>query len=261
MWLIQQQRLRRRQFRRLFHPMPTQRRITLHIGAHKTGTTYIQRTLTLNRTRLPLTFETVPRRHPHLHAITQTTAGCQTREAALAAAADLRLEAEALARRFRRVENLLITHEGLPGPLPGRPQFKGLYPMAQYLLAPIIEGLQSGGAKVSVVLYTRRFKDWQASLYRYRFIKHPERRYNPRRYAERTGLPGSWDDLIARLRAGLGDVPLTVIAYEKDRRTGLLGRGLYQIAGLSTAEIAALRPPPPQNVSRPQTKTDRHFRA
>jgi len=261
MWIFRQHRIRRRQFRRLFHAPPARQHVTVHIGAHKTGTTYIQRTLDLNRTRLPLTFETVPRRERHLAAITDLTAGCQTPGACAAAASNLEQAARGLLKRYRRVENLLITHEGLPGPLPGRPRFRGLYPMAQHLLPPIIRGLRANGAEVSVVFYKRRFRDWQASLYRYRFIKQPGRGYNPARFAARTGLPGDWSDLIARLQGALGDTPLHVISYEQDRRTGLLGRALYQIAGIEDADIDALIRPAPQNVSRAHTKTDRQFEA
>jgi len=261
MWLLRQSRLKRRQFRRHLRPAPENRRITLHIGAHKTGTTYIQRTLDINRLRLPLTFETVTRRDTDLYKLTDMAAGIRTPEAATAAQEALFEAARSLSRRFCRVRSLIITHEGLPGPLPGRPMFKGLYPLAGHILPPIVNGLRADGADVSVVFYTRRFRDWQASLYRYRFINQPGRGYNPARYAARTGLPENWDDLIARLRAGLGKTPLRIVSYEADRKSGFLGRALYQQAGMDDGLIARLKRPPPQNVSRPHTKTDRQFEA
>ncbi len=231
----------------------------MHIGAHKTGTTYIQHMLEANRAALPLAFETVPRRQKNLREITRLTSSAQTKAAAQEAAPHLRAEAAALARRFDRVENLMISHEGLPGPLPGRSQFKGLYPHAGLLLPPIIDGLRSGGAEVRVVFYKRRFKDWQASLNRYRFQDDPSRAYSPKRFAERTGLPDSWKDFLDRLKLALGDVPLLVVSYEQDRETGLLGTALLQEFGLSPAQIAGLKRLPPQNVSRPETQHDYQF--
>ena len=252
-------RLARRQRRRRRLGQPARRRIVLHIGAHKTGTTYIQHMLEANRATLPLAFEVVPRRLKELQALTVMTA--DPRDAAQAArlAPALQATAARLAERFARVENLLITHEGLPGPLPGRQALPGLYPFAQLLLPPLIAGLESGGAEVSLVLYTRAFRDWQASLYRYRFRDRPGRRYAPRRFAERTGLPDGWDELLARLETALAPGSLRVVSYEQDRAGGLLGRALYRHWGLSEAEIATLRRLPPQNVSRPETRHDRDF--
>ncbi len=256
---LRQPQLLRRQARRLLRPKPAGRRIILHIGAHKTGTTYIQNTLRANRTRLPLKFETVPRKDPDLDQITLMVAAMRSAAEVDAATADLSALAQAIGHKFRRVQSLLITHEGLPGPLPGNRRVSGLYPFAHLILPPIIKGLRHSGAEVSVVLYTRRFRDWQASLYRYRFSDQPGRGYNPDRFAARTGLPGGWQDLLARLRTALGEVPFHVVSYEKDRRSGLLGQALYRHMGLSDSDITRLRRLPPVNVSRPHTKSDRQF--
>jgi len=252
-------RLGRRQLRRRFRPGPSKRRIVLHIGAHKTGTTYIQHMMEANRSRLPLAYETVPRRQRHLHALTQMTAGAQTDVAAAELSETLTQTAAQLANRFSRVETLLITHEGLPGPLPGRKMFKGLYPQAQNLLPPIVKGLQQSGAEVVVVFYKRRFRDWQASLYHYRHIDNPERAYHPARFAERTGLPDDWTDVITRMRDPLPGVEFHVVSYEKDRASGLLGRALLTLLGLSDDQIALLRKLPPKNVSREKTRHDFQF--
>lgn len=252
-------RLARRQRRRRRIAAPGRRRIVLHIGAHKTGTTYIQHTLEAGRAGLPLDFELVPRRLKELHALTAMAADAHDAPAAERMAPELRATAARLAARFSRVGNLLISHEGLPGPLPGRQMLPGLYPFAQLLLPPMVAGLAEGGAEVSVVLYLREFRDWQASLYRYRFRDQPQRQYGPRRFAERTGLPGNWDGLLERLDAALPEGCLYVVSYEADRASGLLGRALYRHWGLDEAAIAALPRLAPKNVSRPETRHDRHF--
>lgn len=259
MLITRQIRLARRQFYRRLARRPRVRRILIHIGAHKTGTTYIQHTMEANRAQLPLGFETVPRRHPDLHRLTAICASSQTDEAAQNAHAILRQHACRIGQRFNRVENLLITHEGLTGPLPGQPKFQGLYPKAHLLLPPIIEGLQDSDAEVSVIFYKRRFRDWQASLYRYRHRDHPERRYNQARFAERTGLPGSWDDFLDRLKAALPDIAVHVFSYEKDRATGFLGTALFRQLGLTDGQIAKMNRLPPKNVSRDSMQHDYQF--
>ncbi|MFQ5439567.1 MAG: hypothetical protein ACE5DK_12150, partial [Paracoccaceae bacterium] len=194
-----------------------------------------------------------------LHAIAHAAASARSESRARALEAKITHHAETLARRFDRVENLLITHEGLPGPLPGRKQMKGLYPQAQLIVPAIVAGLCASGAEVTVVFYKRRFRDWQASLYRYRFRDHPERGYNPGRFAARTGLPQGWDDVLGRLRDALRETEFSVVSFEKDRKNGLLGRALYRIWGLSDAEISRLRRLAPRNVSREKTRADHEF--
>ncbi len=259
MLFLRQSRLLRRQLRRRASPRPANRRIILHIGAHKTGTTYIQQTLETNRARLPLGFETVPRRSRHLHDMAEAIASAQSEEVAHALLPTLRSQAKKLGEQFNRVETLLITHEGLPGPLPGRKQFKGLYPFAHLFLPAIVAGLSECRAEVSVVFYKRRFRDWQASLYRYRFRENPERAYSPVRFAERTGLPEDWQGLIGRLEEALPDTHLKIFSFEKDRATGFLGTALFSECGLNAAEIAALRRVKAKNVSRDDTRHDTHF--
>ena len=78
MLLLRQFRLLRRQLRRRFAAAPAARRIFVHIGAHKTGTTYIQQTLEANRARLPLAFEVVPRRQHQLARLARIAANVRT---------------------------------------------------------------------------------------------------------------------------------------------------------------------------------------
>ncbi|MCA8867752.1 MAG: hypothetical protein KDA67_03810 [Rhodobacteraceae bacterium] len=259
MLLLRQFRLLRRQLRRRFAAAPAARRIFVHIGAHKTGTTYIQQTLEANRARLPLAFEVVPRRQHQLARLARIAANVRTDQDSSAKETDLRRNAALLAQRFCRVKTLLITHEGLPGPMPGRVRFPGLYPQAKYLLPAMVSGLAAHGATVELIFYQRRFADWQASLYRYRFRDQPDRDYNPRRFARRCGLPDGWGDFICELQTVLPDIPLHVVSYEKDRATGLLGRAIYQRVGLTDTDINALRRLPAQNVSRPETRHDIQF--
>jgi hypothetical protein len=252
-------RLARRQRRRRRLGQPARRRIILHIGAHKTGTTYIQHTLEANRARLPLAFEVVPRRLRELHELTLMATRAQNAEKARAFEAALHQNAMQLAARFDQVENLLITHEGLPGPLPGRAGLQGIYPYAHILLPPVIAGLSKTGAEVTVVFYKRAYTDWKASLYRYRFRDTPARRYRPKNFSGRTGLPENWQEPVQRLRHCLPPDSLNVISYEDDRASGLLGRELYRIWGLPETEINDLRRLPPRNVSRDETRHDHQF--
>lgn len=215
----------------------------------------------LNRARIPLSFEYVPRRQRELHRLTQLSAGANTVERAQTRTKDITETAARLAMRFQRVENLLISHEGLQGVMPGREMPLGLYPFAHVVIPAMVKGFEHAGVEVKLVFYTRDFADWQTSLFRYRFRAEPGREYFPQNFAKRTGLPRDWDGLIYRLTAALPAGCLRVISYEEDRESGLLGRELYRAIGLTEPQVASLRRPPAQNVSRAETHHDAEYQA
>ncbi len=257
---LRRNRVLRRQLLRWLQPRPTTRRIVLHIGPHKTGSTYIQRTIEANRPNLPANFETVSRHDRRLQRLKTLTSDARNARDAARIAPQLTKIANGLARRFGRVEHLLISHEDLCGPMPGRAGILGLYPLAHLMIPAIVKGLAQSGAQVQLVFYKREFSDWRTSLYRYLFRDNPERGYHPRRFAERVGLPPGWPEFIKALRLALPEDTLNVVSYEEDRESGLLGRALFARLGLTDAEIEALHRLPPQNVSRPETLHDHQFR-
>lgn len=231
----------------------TERQVWFHIGAHKTGTTTLQHFLEANRARLPLSLEVVPRRNRHLMKMSELTAAPRSLAAAERLQPMLSTLTENICTQYQRVPNLLISHEGLPGPMPGRPALPGLYPFAGPLLQAMVLGSRKAGFAPNFVFYTRDFADWQASLYRYRFRDQPDRAYAPKRFREATRLPKDWAQQIAELRLALGAVPLHVLSFEEDRSRGLMGRGLLDLLDIPETRIARLRSVRPRNVTDRET--------
>lgn len=247
--IIDRLRLRRRQIRRILMRRPEQRKIVLHLGVHKTGTTTIQRTLQVSRSRLPINTEVVPRTNKRLAEMAAITNDIRNVADAEAASTALELLATQLAGNFSMVERLLISHEDLLGVLPGKGDIKGLYPFAETFLPPLISGLQKMGASVEVVIYVRDFKDWQRSIFRHLNRADPTRRYAPRKFAERHDLPGNWSVFRSQIATALSSVPVHFVQFEDDRSTGTLGTALYRYLGLSVEERSRLHSLPAQNVS------------
>ncbi len=259
MRLVAQVQLAGRALRRRARPAPARRVILLHIGLHKTGTSYIQRTLGRNRGRLPLEFETVPRHHRILRTITALTNRLKTLDETINVAPELTELSQQLAQRFARVPRLLVTQEDLIGRIPSRKSAEGLYPFVHVILPALITGFEHSGAEVHTILYLRDFKDWQASLFRHKFINQPARAYAPKKFAARKALPKNWRALETRIRTAVGARPLFIERFEDDRATGLLGRALFERLGLSAADINNLIRIAPQNVSRSETAHDSQF--
>jgi len=227
-------------------------RVTLHIGVHKTGTSFIQKRIEASVGFLPKSHGILPRRNTCLDALTTMTRRLRSVEQAQSAQVELRLKAEKLGQKCLR-ENTLISHEDILGPVPTRGNVRGLYPFVSHILPPVLAGFADAGQRVEVVLYTREYDDWLGSVFRYRFKDRPERVFNPRRYKENNALPDNWDGFLERVTQAVGDTPLHVLSFEDDRSAGNMGAGLYDIFGLSAQVQARFVPMEAQNVTRYST--------
>lgn len=227
-------------------------RVILHIGLHKTGTSFIQKRIEASAGFLPKSHGIIPRKNVRLEVLTTMTRRLRSVEQAEGAQAELRSNAEKLGQKCVH-ENTLISHEDILGPVPTRGNVRGLYPFVSHILPPVLAGFADAGHMVEVVLYTREYDDWLGSVFRYRFKDRPERVFNTQRYKENNALPDNWDGLLKSVTQAVGDTPLHILAFEDDRAAGNMGAGLYDIFGLSAEVQARFVPMEAQNVTRYST--------
>ncbi|MEM1267278.1 MAG: hypothetical protein AAGI50_14795 [Pseudomonadota bacterium] len=227
------------------------RRITVHIGPHKTGSTSIQEMLRLNAWKLRPLVRVVPRSDPILGAFCAISRQHHTEAEVQDAAPALRREAARLARSCRHVDHALISHEDILG---GRPTVRGrmgLYPGAARRLGLLIDGMTAEGASVAVVFYVRTYAEWTQSLQR-----DLGRRATPlpsRRFVRRYDLAEGWGPVLAALRNVVGPERLTLADFAADRDEGRMGAGLLRLVGVDEAALAALSWPPPRRVTQEST--------
>ncbi len=241
----------RRRLQRRRRP-PAERRIILHIGAHKTGTSSLQYLLESNHLRLPGDYDLIRRYSGTLGQIKNPIYHLKTAEDALRALPRLQKAAHDLALATPWARVTLVSHEDLMGPLPTRGGVRGLYPFAPAALRAMLDGIAQAGVAAEVVFYTRDWDDWKESVFYYKARKRPDRRHSDW-HDRRHGLPDGWEELLTRLRRAAGDTAFHHCRFEDDRDAGLMGLGFLRAAGLSPQQIARLRRVAPRNVTRPET--------
>ncbi|WP_112323495.1 hypothetical protein [Oceanibium sediminis] len=227
-------------------PAAPGRRIIVHIGPHKTGSTTIQALLRQNRHRLaPL--EVICPGDPRLDRI-HRIARAAIRPHGAAKHADAYCAAAArLARDCRHLPVVLISNEGLLGPMPTQFGVTGLYLAGGANLASLVSGLARHGAEVEVVFYRREMNAWTRSL-----IAHlGADGLTPEGFRTAHRIPHHWAGLLRRLRADLGAAApgarLSVIDFDEDAGP-TLGSALLRRAGVTETVLASLAWPAPRRV-------------
>jgi hypothetical protein len=232
------------------------RRFILHIGPHKTGTTFIQKLLEHNRSRLPKDLYYFNRNEDILYALRTTLMQIGSAAEAIRHAGLISEMARELTKQSDR-PTMLLSHEDILGAIPARPKGQaGLYPYVQPTLSAVVRGLKAGGTQPTVVFYVREMADWKRSLFHQKFGKSTDRSYAPKKFSQRFNLPQNWSEMLGRLRTATAGAELKLISYEEDRASGLHGTALFRICGLTEAQTSRFDLIAPQNVSRPQTMPD-----
>lgn len=215
------------------------RRLVVHLGLHKTGSTAIQRHLNRNadqlagRLVLRTPQEGSPMRPLGRAALAYSLAPGKDSEAALRDAL-----AEVLAGLPANGLPVLLSHENLAGAMPGKGGETGLYPVLPQIVRLIREG--AAGFDLAFVYYTRDMAAWRPSVWSQLVRTEGYRRDLSAFEAEIAGLPG-WDDLDRRLAHAAGDARLTRFRLEDEAALDRPGRQLLTLAGLDQAEIDALQ--------------------
>lgn len=216
------------------------RRMIVHLGVQKTGTTSLQRHLARNAAALAdrLVIRTpeegTPMRPLGRAAVGYSLGPTEDRETALRVAIDDVLETLPANRL-----PVLISHENLAGAMPGNGGEVRLYPCL-----PAIAELLRRQAKdfdVEFVFYSRSMNRWKPSVWAQAVRTDGYPRSLTEFETETAGLPG-WGDLERRLCDRLGAEGVTRWKLEDESDPAHPGRQLLRHAGLTDAEIDALSP-------------------
>lgn len=229
------------------------RRLVVHLGFPKTGTTTIQRMLAKNTNALApglvvsakddLTYRL--RKYALRYRRTGFAYWKWRRDSALRTMVQ-RIDAMAF-------ETLLISDENMTGMESG----KLFMPDGGKDYAGWLARLDDAFSRydVTYVLYTRAVEPWQVSSYNQAFkMRRVTERFDQWRLRH-NNLHGP-DQIIAALRDVVGD-RLKDVLMEDDLREGrLMGQALLEIAGVPSDRIAALAPPARVNESLPATAVE-----
>jgi len=233
--------------------------LTIHIGPHKTGSTFIQRRMVQNRQLFGHGFQTLVKDDVPVLSLIDAVYSLQTQDAALQAADTIRERAFLLGKMVDGTANTLASSEDLLGALPTRLGIAGVYPFAGITVAAMVAGLEQAGTAYQFAFYLRDYKDWLRSVYRFKFRDQPERGFAPVQFAKRNGLPANWDGVLARLNMAIPAGKLHIISFEQDRATGNFGQALFDLSGVARDVQAQFKPLEPVNVSQAETVDPKHW--
>jgi hypothetical protein len=215
------------------------RRLIVHMGVQKTGSTSIQRHLQRNEDALAgeLVVRT-PEEGSPMRPLGRAAVGFS-----LSPSKD---REQALKLAFREVLDglpdtdvpVLISHENLAGAMPGNGGEVRLYPALPQIAALLVA--EARDFDVDFVVYTRKQKTWLPSVWAQAVRTDGYERSLVEFEDETADLPG-WGDLIRRLNAETGG---RVTRFKLEDEGDLLrpGRQLLRHAGLDDALIDSLDP-------------------
>ena len=223
------------------HPgiSPT-RRLILHLGVQKTGSTSLHRFLGRNTAALAdrLTVLTPVKRSP-LRAL--------GRAATRFSLSPVSAKHETLTKAAQKVCDtlpagempVLISHENLPGAMLGNGGTTVLYPQLEAILTCLVETFAL--FQPEIVIYTRAMENWKQSVHGQAI--RSDGYSKPRAdFLDETQACGTWDELAQRLTTHLGADRVRIFRLEDEPDESRPGQQLLHHAGLSGADIAALSP-------------------
>lgn len=218
------------------------RRLVLHLGVQKTGTTSLQRFLKLNSEALSdLLVIRTPEEGTPMRPL-----GRAAIAASLGDSGDLRT---ALKVAFEDVletipdgsQTVLISHENLAGAMPGNGGETQLYPALPRMLQQLETVARSRCFDPHYVFYTRRMTAWKPSVWAQAVRTDGYAETREAFLTQTSELPG-WGDLERRLARQLGPDRVTRLALEAETDPDRPGQQLLAIAGIGPDRVAGLSP-------------------
>jgi hypothetical protein len=217
------------------------RRVILHIGPHRTGTTTIQATLRASRSTAPDGIGMVTKKNETHLELSRLTHNISSLDAAHVNAGRIRAAASDVARNLMRHPMTIISDEDMLGSLPTRRRIRGLYPFVEDVLPYVLAGFRDEGVRVTVAWQLRDYADWMESVYHRRNDLAPDRPFDLAGFQRRHGLPTDWRDFERRLKRACAGVRVVRLSFEEDAACGMMGSGLFRLAGLSDVAIGGLK--------------------
>ena len=217
----------------------------VHMGPHKTGSTYIQNTIRQNRADLSRNWNIfLPNSKPLTPVVRSAMQTHRYRlDADKQAEAQVRFAEAAAAffsRRAGRKRPILISHELLAGFMTGRHGDWAVFPEIGNIARVLLEA--ASPHDVQFVVYRRDFPGWIKSSYN-QTVK-TDRYTGTFETFSSSILPGETiDNCIERLSTTVGSDRVHVFDMEAEIAGGQrLGTGLFRLLGLTDDDIAALKP-------------------
>jgi len=215
--------------------------LTVHMGVQKTASTAFHHLLHRNADRLAgrLTLRT-----PAPNTPTRAAARAAI-DYSLAPNAEAR---ETLAGAIRRLRDallasgeapILVSHENLPGAMPGNGGEVRLYPAIGTIVALLAEHLAPFSPRFA--FYTRDMGAWKRSVYN-QAVKTDGYAATRETFEQETAECGTWDEMRARAEAAVGTGNVAFFRLEDEPDPMRPGQQLLRLAGLADNEIAALDP-------------------
>lgn len=218
------------------------RRLVLHLGVQKTGTTSLQRFLKLHADALSdLLVIRTPEEGTPMRPL-----GRAAIAASLGDSSDLR---KALKVAFEDVldslpdgpQTVLISHENLAGAMPGNGGETRLYPALPQMMQQLDNVARARGFDAHFVFYSRRMQAWKPSVWAQAVRTDGYAGTRAEFMAQVEGLPG-WGDLERRLARQLGADRVTRLALEAETDPDRPGLQLLALAGIPADRAVALAP-------------------
>lgn len=217
------------------------RRILLHLGVQKTGSTAFHHLLMRNadaladRLVLRTPHEGTPMRPLGRAAVAYALHPDKDSERRLTDAATL--VREELPDDHRTV---LISHENLAGAMPGNGGETRLFPALPGIVA-VLDRVFKRIGRPEFVVCTRDLASWRPSVWAQAVRTDGYAGDYDRFLAETGDLPG-WDDLAARLCDQVGGARLHLLRYEDQPDSSRPWSQILALAGIDDAGLAALEP-------------------
>lgn len=215
------------------------RRVIVHIGAQKTGSTSLHRFLARNRDALARRLEIrVPEKGSVTRELGRTCALYSMRPANHEA--DLiRLIQEVRSELETDDRVCILSHENICGAMMGRAGVREMFPRLREIiglfethLAPFVP---------DYVLYTREITGWKRSVHN-QAVKSDSYAGTLEQFLAETATCRGWDAVRADMEDVVGADRVRVFALEDETSADRPGRQLLRFAGLRDAEIDALSP-------------------
>lgn len=190
--------------------VPTSKRVIVHVGPHKTGSTAIQ--FTLKGSHKLLMSEGV---HVLHDALTHEAAACFAQDKVEDAISLLK----EVSTRISQVEasTVILSQEDFCGDLPGRSGGKSVYPKLTRNFRAIADALQPHA--VEFVFFLRKEENWMESCYHQNLL-HRTRFASLDAFLAHFDEPLSWSKRLHRPMRVFGDA-LHIVPYSKDRDAGM----------------------------------------
>lgn len=216
------------------------RRLIVHIGVQKTGSTGLQRHLRMNKDLMA----------GHLVCLTPD-AGAPMRNlgrAAVAYSLDLSQDAESTLRDAVRDAldcapandlPVILSHENLAGAVPGSGGEAALFPALPRIARIIMDSAPD--FSVDFVIYTREMSDWKVSVWS-QIVRSDGYTGTLTEFLDLTDDLPEWDDLTDRIKDVTGEDRLTCFLLEDEPNEGHPGQQLLRFSGLSDDLIGSLKP-------------------